>query len=122
MKNCGDDYFLAESRNSTALLNKILAHRLVVLFARSGFGKTSLLNAGISEALRRQNHIPLSVRVNDLERGPLESVYSGIAAASKRQAIEYAPGDKNSLWDFFKTAQFWRDDVLMTPVLILDQI
>jgi hypothetical protein len=26
-----------------------------------------------------------------------------------------------SLWHGFKTAQFWRDDVLLTPVLILDQ-
>src|SRR6476646_5797076 len=81
--------FFGRESESTALLNKILAHRLVVLFARSGLGKTSLINAGISEALRRQNYIPLSVRVNDLERGPLESVYNGIAAACKRQAIEY---------------------------------
>ena len=92
-----------------------------MLFARSGLGKTSLLNAGVAEKLRAQRHIPLTVRVNDIERGALQSLYSGIAAASERQRIEYVPGDTASLWRFFKTAQFWREDVLLTPVLILDQ-
>jgi hypothetical protein len=30
-------------------------------------------------------------------------------------------GDAVSLWSFFKTAEFWRGDLLVTPVLILDQ-
>ena len=92
-----------------------------MLDARSGLGKTSLLNAGVAERLRAQGHIPLTVRVNDIERGPLQSIYRGIAAASSRQGIEYVPGDTASLWRFFNTAQYWRDDVLLTPVLILDQ-
>ncbi len=113
--------FFGREKESIALANQILAHRLVVLFARSGLGKTSLLNAGVAERLRAQDHIPLTVRVNDIERGPLRSVYSGIGAASDRQGIEHVPGDTASLWRFFKTAQFWREDVLLTPVLILDQ-
>jgi len=113
--------FFGREQESITLANQILAHRLVVLFARSGLGKTSLLNAGVAEKLRAQGHIPLTVRVNDIERGPLQSTYSGIAAASERQGVEYAPGDTASLWRFFKTAQFWREDVLLTPVLVLDQ-
>ena len=31
------------------------------------------------------------------------------------------PGRPESLWSFFKTTEFWRDDLLLTPVLILDQ-
>jgi hypothetical protein len=73
------------------------------------------------ERLRAQDHIPLTVRVNDVERGPLRSVYSGIAAASDRQGIEHVRGDTACLWRFFKTAKFWPDHVLLTPVLILDQ-
>jgi hypothetical protein len=31
------------------------------------------------------------------------------------------PGRWESLWSFFKTAEFWRNDLLLTPVLLLDQ-
>jgi hypothetical protein len=34
---------------------------------------------------------------------------------------QYVPGRPESLWSFFKTTEFWRDDLLLTPVLILDQ-
>ena len=35
---------------------------------------------------------------------------------------EYTPGEKNTLWQYFKTVEFWSDDdTLLTPLLILDQ-
>jgi hypothetical protein len=113
--------FRGRERETTLLTRQILANRLVVLFARSGLGKTSLLNAGIAENLRAQGLVPLAVRVNDITRGPLESIYNGIVTASAKQRLEYIPGDKLSLWYFFKTAEFWKEDLLQTPVLILDQ-
>jgi hypothetical protein len=61
------------------------------------------------------------VRLNDVALGPIESVYRGIAAASARQQVEYIPGNEENLWHFFKTAEFWRQDVLQIPVLIFDQ-
>ena len=113
--------FRGREQESTALTHQILANRLVVLFARSGLGKTSLLNAGVAENLRAQGFVPLSVRVNDTSAGPLECLYRGIGAASAQQAIEYVQGDRTSLWHFFKTAEFWQKDMLLNPVLILDQ-
>ena len=113
--------FHGREQESTALAHQILAHRLVVLFARSGIGKTSLLNAGVAEKLRSEGFLPLTVRVNDANLGPLESVYRGIAAESQRQGVQYKEGKKLSLWHFFKTAEFWQEDFLMSPVLILDQ-
>ena len=35
--------------------------------------------------------------------------------------MEYVAGDTPSLWGFLKTVQFWRGDLLLMPVLILDQ-
>jgi hypothetical protein len=35
--------------------------------------------------------------------------------------VEYVPGSQDSLWHFFKIAEFWQGDLLLTPVLILDQ-
>jgi hypothetical protein len=113
--------FYGREQESQALTNKILANRLIVLFARSGLGKTSLLNAGVAENLRLQGFVPLSVRANDTSRGPLEAIYGGIAAACDRQGVEYVPGVTADLWHFFKTAEFWKKDLLLTPVLILDQ-
>ena len=53
--------------------------------------------------------------------GPLSSVFEGVKAEAERQQVEYVPGDASSLWSFFKTVEFWRNDILLTPVLILDQ-
>src|SRR5262245_8403588 len=106
--------FRGRERETTSLTHQILAHRLVVVFARSGVGKTSLLNAGIAENLRAEGLLPLMVRVNDTALGPLQSVYIGIETAGARQQVEYISGDKETLWHFFKTAEFWRQDVLQT--------
>jgi hypothetical protein len=113
--------FRGREHETTSLTNQIVANRLVLLFARSGLGKTSLLNAGVAESLRLHGLLPLMVRVNDITSGPLESVYDGIKASALRQSAEQVSGDRTSLWHYFKTVQFWLDDVLQTPVLILDQ-
>jgi hypothetical protein len=113
--------FFGRDPVSVALTDQILASRLVVVYAKSGLGKTSLLNAGVAPRLREAGYLPLFVRVNDIRRGPLVSVYEGIRAEASRQHVEYVEGEKTSLWAFFKSAEFWREDFLLTPVLILDQ-
>jgi hypothetical protein len=44
-----------------------------------------------------------------------------VADSCKRKQIDYTVGTNDSLWEFFKTAIFWRDDRVQTPVLIFDQ-
>jgi photosystem II stability/assembly factor-like uncharacterized protein len=113
--------FFGREPASVALTDQILANRLLIVYAKSGLGKTSLLNAGVAPRLREAGSLPLFVRVNDQKRGPLFSVLEGVKAEAERQQVEYVPGDTSSLWSFFKTVEFWRNDLLMTPVLILDQ-
>jgi len=113
--------FFGREPASRALTDQILANRLVVVYAKSGLGKTSLLNAGVAPRLREASSLPLFVRVNDIQRGPLTSVFEGIRAEAERQKVEYVPGDTSSLWSFFKSVEFWRGDLLLSPVLILDQ-
>ena len=113
--------FFGRKRESADLANKILANRLVVVYAVSGLGKTSLLNAGVPQLLRNEKCLPLIVRVNDTQHGPFTSIVEGIRTAAERQMVEYTPGSQASLWHFFKTAEFWQGDLLLTPVLILDQ-
>ncbi len=113
--------FFGRDDASKGLTDKILTNRLVVVYGRSGLGKTSLLKAGVAPRLRAEHHLPLFVRVNDVQTEVLQSTIEDVATEAKRQQIEYSPGLVDSLWSFFKTAEFWRDDFLMTPILILDQ-
>jgi hypothetical protein len=122
----GDDdlsrkVFFGRDSASGTLTDKILANRVVVVYARSGLGKTSLLRAGVAPRLREEGFLPLFVRVNDIRHGPLHSLYEAIPSEAERQQVEYEPGRQDSLWSFFKTAEFWRKDLLLTPVLIVDQ-
>lgn len=119
--------FFGRDREKEELLHLILAEKLVVLFARSGMGKTSLLNAGILQALRQRGLFPLSIRVNDPrakdpEFDLLGSLYQSIERQAQQQHIEFTPGVTDSLWHYFKTVECWSaQNTLLTPVLILDQ-
>ncbi len=113
--------FHGRGRESETLYNLILAERMVVLYGRSGVGKTSLLNAGVLERIRQAEYLPLYARVNDPSRGPLEGVFDSVAAGAVQGGVEFVCGSKASLLAFFATSEFWKEDTLLTPVLIIDQ-
>ena len=98
-----------------------MAQRLVVVYAKSGMGKSSLINAGLKEVLWEQGVLPLPVRLNDRHVGLFKTLYDAIDQAAKDRAVEHRPGHTATLWHYFKTAEFRRDDLLLTPLLILDQ-
>jgi hypothetical protein len=70
--------FFGRDDEIRTLLNMVLAERLVVLFGKSGMGKSSLINAGLVEPLARQGFLPVTVRLADsgagLARGVLDQV------------------------------------------------
>jgi hypothetical protein len=113
--------FFGRESAARGLADKILANHVVTVYARSGLGKTSLLQAGVATRLREEGYLPLFIRVNDLHIGPFRALLETVPGEAARQHIEYVPGRSESLWSFFKTAEFWRGDLLLTPVLILDQ-
>ncbi len=130
----GDDeiqrrLFRGREEETYELEQLVLAERLVLIFARSGIGKSSLINAGLLAPLREKGYFPMVVRVSGTTGTPLDCLYDGIRAAADRAAerglIEYEPPEpqwnKTSLWHFFKTFELWRGDNLLSPVLIIDQ-
>ncbi len=130
----GDDeveyrLFRGRDREKYELLQLVLAERLVLMFGRSGLGKSSLINAGLLAPLRSKEFFPMVVRVAGSGGNPLANLYDGIrvavGSALARYGIECQPGEsqwnRTSLWHFFKTIELWRNDRLLTPVLILDQ-
>ena len=109
------------------LLQLVLAERLVVVFSRSGMGKSSLVNAGLLSPLREQGHFPMVVRVGGEGEVPSDALYNGVSRELARQAdaVEAHPDqadwNRASLWHFFKSLEIWRGAQLLSPVLIIDQ-
>ena len=114
--------FFGRDHETRALLSLVLAERLVVLFAKSGMGKSSLINAGLAEPLRQQGYFPAVVRFNDAQRGPAHSLLDGVRLAAHEGRVDVLGGEGTTAWRFFKTAEFWSEhNDLLRPVLILDQ-
>jgi hypothetical protein len=116
--------FFGREEDTRTLLHQLLGADLLVLFAKSGLGKTSLLQASLFPRLRERDFLPVPVRFNhtDSSLTPMQVFIAAIEqTCTAEEKIYYSPGDKNSLWEYFKTAIFWRGDRPQTPVLTLDQ-
>src|SRR5882724_6975595 len=104
--------FFGRDREVTRLTDLILSEPHVILFARSGLGKSSLINAGILEKLRDNSCFPVVARVtHNLDGGPLNSIFDRIDEETKKHAIvlEGQP-DRSSLWTYFEGAKFISKD------------
>lgn len=106
-----------------ALLHLVLAENLVLLFARSGMGKTSLLNAGLMEPLREVNYFPVVARViHDEKNGPVASIIARFREEAQRRNVQvHSSNSANTLWNFFAETEFLSGRQSLVPVLILDQ-
>lgn len=114
--------FRGRNQESDLLLHQLLGANLLILFGKPGLGKTSLLNARLFPLLRDRDFLPLPVRFNQTDSAsPMKVFASAIAQACEAEQVDYTPGEDGGLWEFFKTAVFWREDRLQTPVLVLDQ-
>lgn len=66
-----ENIFFGRSAEIRKLLSKIHAYPLNLLYAPSGSGKTSLINAGLVPQLRRDNYCPIYARVYDDPAGEI---------------------------------------------------
>ena len=113
--------FFGRAADARNLVDTILAESLVVVYARSGSGKTSLINVAVKERLRSEGYAPLVVRIGKQDQNPLDAVFQGIAQSAEDQGFEHHIKSNASLWHYFKTAEFWQGDTLLKPVLVVDQ-
>ncbi|MFK7905318.1 MAG: SUMF1/EgtB/PvdO family nonheme iron enzyme [Chitinophagales bacterium] len=107
--------FYGRSQEIRDLFRLVMVERLVVLFAKSGIGKSSLLNAGLSPALEEEGFLPIHIRLQSTEIAPLDILYDALKGYGRRTA-PYS--SKAELWQAIKTTQFPEN---RTPVFILDQ-
>jgi WD40 repeat protein len=120
-------FFYGRSGEAASLLNQVLDAPAVVLYGRSGLGKTSLLQAGLFPLLRERGFLPVYVRL-DLKPGvtPLTDQLRQSVRDSIRADVPDAtlPADDESLWEYLhrKDFEIWSArNYPLTPVIVLDQ-
>lgn len=107
------DLFFGRDDDLRQLINRISLEQVVVLYSKSGLGKSSLINAGvIPHILEEESYFPFSVRFGAFAKDNTQS-----PAVKTRETLEPGPGierppvlDKlipgeNSFWYHLKTRQ-----------------
>lgn len=117
--------FFGRKRAAQELLLRVLSVRLLLQFAPSGVGKTSLLNAGLFPELRRtHNCFPFIVRLNNRAETLLQAIMRSLHDAAKLHGLKnpVIPAAPGNVWELISNSQLWSADlVLLTPVLVFDQ-
>lgn len=120
-------YFQGRDFESEMLYRRVERERLTILFAPSGLGKSSLLQAGLFPILRQEDMLPVYIRLDFSQGKP--DLRAQVKAAIVREA-EHAeveaptPDPRETLWEFLhrKDADFWNQrHHIVQPVLIFDQ-
>ena len=128
LKFCGRD---KETKEVARLIDD---NFFVTLYGKSGIGKTSLLNAGVFPALRREQYTPLSLRLGMTDE---RLTFQEIIMQAIEHAITEVGGsvqiinvideqgdydDADCLWRWFARRRFLTADGQVTfPVLVFDQ-
>ena len=120
-------YFHGREFESEMLYRRVERERLTVLFAPSGLGKSSLLQAGLFPILRRENVLPVYIRLDFSQPKPdlCAQVKNAIVREAERANVEAPePEPKETLWEFLhrKDAELWSvRHQIVKPLLIFDQ-
>ncbi len=120
-------YFFGRDADGDNLRRLVKRETLSVLFGQSGLGKTSLLQAWLFPHLRREDCLPVLVRlVHADDAPPLTGQFMSAVAAEIASGNVDAPVPRpgQTLWEYFhdKHADFWSSrQRLLTPVIVLDQ-
>ena len=113
--------FFGREDAADQLYLRVLSVPLVVQFGKSGLGKTSLLQAGLFPRLRKRAYLPVMIRLNVQEESLLEATKRSMRESCEAEGLQFAPGDSTGVWELLATTAVWRDDFLLTPVLVFDQ-
>ncbi len=102
------DLFFGRESDIKDLSDLIALERLVVLFGKSGYGKSSLINAGIMPHLGQLDDaddtplLPLTIRLGSFTDGsasPIETILAKLNERDATQQAKYAPTKVSSFLD-----------------------
>jgi hypothetical protein len=120
-------FFNGRQVESIELRRLVMHAPLTALFASSGLGKTSLIQAGLFPLLRRENILPVYIRLDVRDRSAplIEQVRLALEVELRKQQVdgpEFQPGE--TLWEYLHqpNLEFWSStNHLLTPVFVFDQ-
>ena len=121
-------FFFGRDAEIREIFLRVRDQTLTVLYGQSGYGKTSLLNAGLIPKLRADGFRPVLLRLRFEDRDPLlaEQVRAALTSACADQT-ESAEGlldrwKNASLWEFFHNPNLRPNRLAKAPpVVIFDQ-
>lgn len=120
-------FFHGREAEVEELVRALARSDLTVLYGQSGLGKTSVLQAGLFPRLRREDYLPIYIRLDfsEYSAGLIEQVKQRLREAAQEASFE-APElhPEDGLWAAFQRRNFdlWSDrNRPVTPVLVFDQ-
>lgn len=118
--------FFGRQTESKELFHLIAVEKSVVLFSKSGIGKTSLLNAGVFPLMEQSDLVPVPIRFGNEQVSPETHFIQQFDTAWRRfMGSEAAPPARmpegETFWELLKRRPFERDGQVWTPVLVFDQ-
>ncbi|PWT96603.1 MAG: hypothetical protein C5B52_15305 [Bacteroidetes bacterium] len=115
------DIFFGRNREKEELFFQVRKSQVVIVFANSGVGKSSLLNAGTVPLLRANGYFPINIlftQTRGADSGTPLQIFK--KAFDPFTGINKSPFGEmpNHVWECVKSSQFPNK---ATPVIILDQ-
>jgi hypothetical protein len=105
----------------------VLSERLIVLYAKSGMGKSSLLNAGVIPKIQKEGHYrPVSIRFKSFatqsNENPIKLTQIAIAGGNSPSTfLDQLMPNNSSLWHEAKEQQFLNNNDNFGLFLVFDQ-
>ncbi|MBL7827200.1 MAG: hypothetical protein JNJ57_11245, partial [Saprospiraceae bacterium] len=116
--------FYGREREARDLYAQVQVEKMVVLFSKSGMGKSSLLNAGLTPLLEKTPMLPLRVRLSN-EAVPLEQQFlNELESDEWKDAVTLDPALRKAgatLWEQVKAAKFAKNGEPAIPLFVFDQ-
>jgi hypothetical protein len=124
------DVFFGREKDIEELYEQILLDKQVLLYAKSGIGKSSIVNAGVLPKLEEANEYKaIKIRFKSYDERniekPIQRIYSEInniiASGQNKETIleQIIAGERESLWYYFKKIQLINSDLKL--ILVFDQ-
>lgn len=122
--------FFGRSRETSELYSLIKVEQAVVLFSKSGIGKSSLLNAGVLPLLEKDEFSSMKLRFQNTAIDPsemlLQELRSKMAALSLSDMMDkrlqsWCINRKPTIWEYLKAAEMVMSYLPAKPLLVLDQ-
>ena len=116
--------FFGREQEVSQLYAQVKAKPLVVLFSKSGIGKSSLINAGLVPVLDRDLFRAVKVRLQNVAESPVQTVKKELEKSLNEEKLHKYTGQSKEevrLWEYLRACEFGSDQEQDTPVIIFDQ-